>query len=263
MGSDHVDTRSSDTDEDTGDWSVATRCRAQSGVAALIVFVALVLVATLAAGVFLDTASLLQSQSTESGKASVDRVSGRLQTYTVLGNVTGEYADRRPKSRPDALANGTFNAVRVTVGLAPGSGPVDLRNVTVYWYGPETATALTFGRAVPRAPERPSGAGLSTSDISPAPGGGGSDDGGHVTFNAYSFDTDRHTVVTEKGQRNAIYLNVALIESETRENRRPEELDPMQPGESATVIVETESGAKSRVEFTVPETLSPGETVRL
>jgi flagellin FlaB len=61
---------------------------AQVGIGTLVVFVAMVLVAALGAGVLLDTAGLLQSQAQDTGESSTRQVSTSLQVVSNVGNVS-------------------------------------------------------------------------------------------------------------------------------------------------------------------------------
>jgi flagellin FlaB len=240
--------------------------RAQVGIGTLIVFIAMVLVATLAAGVLIDTTSLLQSDGQQAGHESIDGVSGRLQVFGVYGNVTGEYNDKVSKSGNDVLPNSTVNTLRITVGLAPAANPVDMRNVTIYWYGPEATTALLYGGSNQYAPGHDTSGGFGTNDLSPAPGGGGGGggaEGTHETFHTYSYNTDRHSVVTTTGQRLSIYINAAAVESETNDNRRRTDVAPLREGEEVTLVIETESGGETQLRFTIPESLDSGSVVEL
>lgn len=239
--------------------------RGQVGIGTLIVFVAMVLVAGTAAGVLIQTSGFLQEDASEAGQESVDQVDGRLQVFGVYGNVTGQYDDSKEKDGSDALANGTLNTVRITVGLAPAASPVNMSTVVIYWSGPEATTALEYGGSEQYAPGRSVGDGFSTSDLSPAPGGddGASDDGPHQTFHTYSYNSDSHRVVTTDGQRLSIYINAALVESETAEDRRSEELAPLRDGEEVELIIETGSGATTQLSITLPETLDDDSVIEL
>ena len=92
--------------------------RGQVGIGTLIVFIAMVLVAAIAAGVLINTAGFLQSKSQETGQQSSKQVSDRVQEAAAVGNVT---TDR------------TIDIVNVTVTQAPGVGEVDIQNATVSW----------------------------------------------------------------------------------------------------------------------------------
>ena len=101
--------------------------RGQVGIGTLIVFIAMVLVAAIAAGVLINTAGFLQSKSQETGEQSSKQVSNRLQEVVTTGNVTGDVVDY----------------VNVTVTQAAGAGEIDLTNATVTFIGPDGTYQLT------------------------------------------------------------------------------------------------------------------------
>jgi len=103
-----------------------TQERGQVGIGTLIVFIALVLVAAIAAGVLINTAGFLQSQAEATGEESTDQVANGLQVVSAssdAGDIDGGNGD-----------------VDLTLQLAPGSDPVDLDDVRIEVTGDASAT---------------------------------------------------------------------------------------------------------------------------
>jgi flagellin FlaB len=100
------------TDDDKRD-----RDRGQVGIGTLIVFIAMVLVAAIAAGVLINTAGFLQSSAEESGEQASNQVTNRLVEVGTVGTVDG----------------GQVDSVDITMRLAPGSNDVDLDGATMQW----------------------------------------------------------------------------------------------------------------------------------
>jgi len=92
--------------------------RGQVGIGTLIVFIAMVLVAAIAAGVLINTAGFLQSSAEETGQQSSDQVTNRLDVVNTVGTVTG---------------SGTIDTVEITVKRAPGAGNIDLGQTIAQW----------------------------------------------------------------------------------------------------------------------------------
>ncbi|SHH10171.1 archaellin/type IV pilin N-terminal domain-containing protein [Halobaculum gomorrense] len=107
--------------------------RGQVGIGTLIVFIAMVLVAAIAAGVLINTAGFLQSKSQETGQQSAKQVSNRLQEVVTVGTVD--------------TGTSTIKKVNVTVTQAPGAGEIDLSNATINWIGPDGTETLTHSSA--------------------------------------------------------------------------------------------------------------------
>ena len=95
-----------------------TEDRGQVGIGTLIVFIAMVLVAAIAAGVLINTAGLLQTQAEATGEESTQQVSDRINIQSSTGNVTDEYGTAEIDS---------FN---LTLTKSPGAGDIQLNNVS-------------------------------------------------------------------------------------------------------------------------------------
>ena len=94
--------------------------RGQVGIGTLIVFIAMVLVAAIAAGVLINTAGFLQTQAEATGEESTAQVSDRIQIVSQSGNVTGAQE---------------VDQLQFVVAKAPGSGYIDLNQTTIEFVG--------------------------------------------------------------------------------------------------------------------------------
>ena len=94
--------------------------RGQVGIGTLIVFIAMVLVAAIAAGVLINTAGLLQTQAEATGEESAEQVSDRIQIQSATGNVTTKATD----------ADAEVDAFNLTLTKSPGAGDIQLDNVS-------------------------------------------------------------------------------------------------------------------------------------
>jgi len=95
--------------------------RGQVGIGTLIVFIAMVLVAAIAAGVLINTAGFLQSSSEATGQGAADATSNRLQVVSATGT---------------SLSDAGVGVVSLTVKKGPGASNIDLAKATVQWIGP-------------------------------------------------------------------------------------------------------------------------------
>jgi len=100
--------------------------RGQVGIGTLIVFIALVLVAAIAAGVLINTAGFLQSQAEATGQESTDQVSNGVQVTGAVGASINSDA-------------GTVGETSITLSLSPGSDPVDIQNLQFELFGDQNA----------------------------------------------------------------------------------------------------------------------------
>ena len=198
--------------------------RGQVGIGTLIVFIAMVLVAAIAAGVLINTAGFLQSSSEATGQEASDSTTNRLQVVSVTGeHFTGD---------------NEVGVVAITVKTGPGAGNVDLSKTTVQWVGPSGSYYQLA-------------AGSSTADgeflISTV-----QDDDNSITDSTVLNDNeDRAKIKLDLGS-----VDVADNPSQTFGNAIGE-------GETATVRIETAAGSTTIHEIVVPKTISGTSAVQL
>ena len=103
--------------------------RGQVGIGTLIVFIAMVLVAAIAAGVLINTAGFLQTKSEQTGQESSAQVSNRVQVVSAFGTVGNSE---------------TVTEINLTVMRGSGSDDINLSAATIEWIGPDEAKTLTY-----------------------------------------------------------------------------------------------------------------------
>jgi flagellin-like protein len=109
------------TDDDT---------RGQVGIGTLIVFIALVLVAAVAAGVLINTAGELQSRASDTGDDAQAQVSNQIDVVSATGE--------------DVSDNSTIETVTLVVKKSPGSDPIDLSEATIEYTSSSSSATLGY-----------------------------------------------------------------------------------------------------------------------
>jgi len=107
-----------------------TESRGQVGIGTLIVFIAMVLVAAIAAGVLINTAGLLQAQAQQTGEETTAEVSDVVQIGEVIGS---------------SDADGTINRINASVRLASGSDPINVSQASYTISSPSGEAGVISG----------------------------------------------------------------------------------------------------------------------
>ena len=105
--------------------------RGQVGIGTLIVFIALVLVAAIAAGVLINTAGFLQTQAEATGEESTEQVTNNVNIVGATGEADG--------------SGDQINDLEIHVSKSPGSGDIDLEDGTIELIGDDDAVTLDMG----------------------------------------------------------------------------------------------------------------------
>ncbi|QLH79355.1 flagellin [Halosimplex rubrum] len=217
------------------------RDRGQVGIGTLIVFIAMVLVAAIAAGVLINTAGFLQTKSEETGQQSGQQVTNRLQVSAATGT---------------NLSESSVGVVNLTLKKSPGASNIDLENATVQWVGPSGTYNLV--NATVQASGSDGHFGIVPFKDS---------DGSHPVLND---PDDRMVMVFDLGRDDVVSDDKMSLD--TRTGRQTGDGsgdgqtyfgDQIPEGASINVQITTKSGATTNEQLTVPETISGANAVQL
>jgi len=210
--------------------------RGQVGIGTLIVFIAMVLVAAIAAGVLINTAGLLQSQAEATGEETSQQISDRVQVTTVTGTVGN--------GSEDSVLNDTrVDRVGLTVFRSPGSGDLDLTNVIIEVFANGESDTLTFDG---------DDEDVISSDLQLNEGTIGT---GNFTIQDIQGANDGS--LEDNSDRAELLFDLSAINGEDNEDAT------LDTGDTIEIQVTTASGATAFVEKRAPSSLDEGETYRL
>ena len=215
------------TTDDDGD-------RGQVGIGTLIVFIAMVLVAAIAAGVLINTAGFLQTKSEETGQQSGQQVTNRLQVTGATGT---------------NLADSEVGVINMTLKKSPGASNIDLENATVQWVGPSGTYNL----------------------VNASVDASGAD--GHFGIVAFKDADESHPVLNDPDDRMVMVFDLGDNDVDADDYSNYDGTggaagddyfgDAVPEGASVNVKITTKSGATTTEQLTVPETLSGSSAVQL
>jgi len=214
-----------------------TKRRGQVGIGTLIVFIAMVLVAAIAAGVLINTAGFLQTKSEETGQQSGQQVTNRLQ----VASSTGTHLD-------DTEGVGVVN---MTLKKSPGAENIDLENATVQWVGPSGTYNL----------------------VNASVDASGAD--GHFGIIPFKDADESHPVLNDPDDRMVMVFDLGQndVSPDNTDDGTSNSVsgtegvhwfgNELPEGASVSVQVTTKSGATTTEQLTVPETISGSSAVQL
>ena len=100
------------------------------GIGAMIVFIAMVLVAGIAASVLIQTSTTLESQAMATGSQTTKEIAGGIAVFDIEGHTTG--------------AGGIINAMAITIRARAGSPDIDLNETIVMLTDGTTKVLLSY-----------------------------------------------------------------------------------------------------------------------
>ncbi|CQR50307.1 MULTISPECIES: flagellin A1 [Haloferax] len=195
--------------------------RGQVGIGTLIVFIAMVLVAAIAAGVLVNTAGFLQATAEDAGQQSVNKVTNRVDVVNAHGlvNQTGEER--------------TVDQVFLTVRLAAGSGSVSLEDTTVKYLSETTARTLTYNDTND-ANDQGDAANLTTGD--------------NFTAGVLEDGDGSFEVLNEQSDRAEIIINTSTVEGAAANGTAT--------GQTVKLDITSRNGGTTQVILTMPQQLA-------
>jgi len=205
--------------------------RGQVGIGTLIVFIAMVLVAAIAAGVLINTAGFLQTQAENTGTESTEQVSNNLNVLSAVGEVGPNENE--------------VNVTRLAVAPAAGSDALNLEEVTIQYVADDGYANLVHNQSAVD----------------------GEND--QVFFTeAISAEDRNDNVMTDSSDRYEIIVPLQndFTGNDFNSTGDNSGMNALVEGEEAELTITTDAGAQLTATIKVPDSLAgdtPGDTVTL
>jgi flagellin FlaB len=209
--------------------------RSQVGIGTLIVFIAMVLVAAIAAGVLIHTAGFLQTQAEGTGTESTKQVADAVNVITEVGEVQN---------------NDEVHEIRIGVQRAAGAGDINLAELTILYVGENDSSNIIVDNV---DGERATG----DEDPSKVEAGVRESSGDYrYGVEIITAENEDDLVMTENSDRYEIVINTSGLEG--GDDAGPN-LGPAKEGDSIQLSITTGDGAQTDAFLQVPDSLSDAE----
>ncbi len=217
--------------------------RGQVGIGTLIVFIAMVLVAAIAAGVLINTAGFLQTQAEATGEESTAQVSDNIEVVSSIGEIK-DGANLETADFEDAPAENDIVRAGITVQKSAGSGDIDLSDATIQYLSNDATTLThvdTDGLDDDGLPEEPI-AGDEESNVFVTGDVGGENDNDEVL----SADDDRIEIAIFLGEYDD-------TEADFVDNANLEQPDVLSEGDDAELTISLAQGSQKIISLSAPD----------
>jgi len=199
----------------------STQDRGQVGIGTLIVFIAMVLVAAIAAGVLINTAGLLQAQAQQTGEETTSEVSDRIQMQEVVGSDVDDsnyFGDAGGE-------NGALNLLNVSVRLASGSDPINMSQASYTISSPSgNATVISGNNRAAHI--------------------------NHTPVQSLNSSDDVKSVLKEQQDLLLVQIDLAEVNN----------IEPIEEAERVKLIAQAPTGGQSHAQLRAPRTIDEGDS---